>query len=270
MSTKVKSILFVASIYTIITITAAVGYINRGSYGNKQSGVTETTETETVVKEPTIEYTESIETKEEYVDVWAIEDVIIKKEPDVNSETVGVYKWNTKVIVTYINDGWAKVKDTGYYINRLFISEDSIGFVNCDVPESNTIKSYMDYRHITSTISDQYKLQQNLAYTGNYGIRMVGERYCVAVGSYYTTTIGQYIDIELENGNVIKAILADCKDDAHTDATNRINPNGSVVEFIVDTPALDYIAKTMGDISYVDDWNSKVVNIKVYDKVEEY
>ena len=128
----------------------------------------------------------------------------------------------------------------------------------------------MDYRFITAKASDQYRLQKSLGYTGNYGIRMVGERYCVAVGSYYTTTIGQYIDIELENGNVIKGILADCKDNAHTDSTNRINPNGSVVEFVVDANALDSTAKIMGDISYVDDWNSKVVNIKVYDKVEEF
>ena len=74
----------------------------------------------------------------------------------------------------------------------------------------------------------------------------------------------------LENGNVIQAILADCKDDRHTDSTNRINPNGSVVEFVVETDLLEPLAKRMGDISYINGWNSKVVNIKVYDKVEEF
>lgn len=143
-------------------------------------------------------------------------------------------------------------------------------YSNCDVPSNNSIKSYMDYRCITSRNSKQYKLQHSLAYTGNHGIRMVGDRYCVAVGSYYTTTIGQYIDIELENGNVIQGILADCKADAHTDSTNRINSNGSVVEFVVDTKTLDKTAKKMGDISYVNGWNSKVINIKVYDTVEEF
>lgn len=138
------------------------------------------------------------------------------------------------------------------------------------VPSNNSIKSYMDYRYITLKSSKQYALQKSLAYTGDNGIRMVGDRYCIAVGSYYTTTIGQYIDVELENGNVIKGILADCKDDKHTDSTNRINPNGSVVEFVVDTDALDKTAKKTGDISYVNEWNSKIVNIKVYDKVEEF
>lgn len=148
--------------------------------------------------------------------------------------------------------------------------KSSTNYTNCDVPANNTIKSYMDYRCITSTTSKQYRLQKSLAYTGDCGIRMVNGRYCVAVGSYYTTTIGQYIDIELENGKVIKGVLADCKDDKHTDSTNRINPNGSVVEFVVDTKALDSIARKMGDISYVNGWNSKIVNIKVYDKVESF
>lgn len=143
-------------------------------------------------------------------------------------------------------------------------------YSNYDVPSNNTIKSYMDYRCITLKSSKQYKLQESLAYTDEYGIRMVSGRYCVAVGSYYTTTIGQYIDIELENGNVIQGILADCKDDKHTDSTNRINPNGSVVEFVVDTKSLDNTAKKMGDISYVHGWNSKIINIKVYDKIEDF
>lgn len=142
-------------------------------------------------------------------------------------------------------------------------------YVNGDVPD-NTIKSYMDYRTITSTNSKQYKLQKSLAYTDSNGLRMVNGRYCVVVGSYYTTTIGQYIDIELENGKIIKGILADCKADIHTDSTNRINPNGSVVEFVVDVNTLDSTAKKMGDISYINGWNSKVVNIRVYDIVENF
>lgn len=148
--------------------------------------------------------------------------------------------------------------------------ENTIDYHNYDVPSNNTIKSYMDYRRITLTSSKQYKLQHSLAYTGEHGIRMVNERYCVAVGSYYTTTIGQYIDIELENGNVIHGILADCKDDKDTDSTNRLHSDGSVVEFVVDTKVLDDTAKIMGDISYVNGWDSKIINIKVYDKIEKF
>ena len=149
-------------------------------------------------------------------------------------------------------------------------SESSDSCVDRNVPINNTIKSYMDYRCITLTTSKQYKLQNSIAYTGDYGIRMVNGRYCVALGSYYTTTIGQYIDVELENGNVIKAILADCKADKDTNSTNKMHPDGSVVEFVVDTRVLNSTAREMGDLSYVNGWNSKVVNIKVYDIVEEF
>ena len=161
-----------------------------------------------------------------------------------------------------------KIKEIEEIEEKKIIEPDN--FINCEVPENNTIKSYMDYRCITLKSSNQYKLQESLAYTDEIGLRMVNGRYCIALGSYYTTTVGQHVDIELENGAIIKGILADLKDDKHTDEKHQINPNGSVIEFVVDTDTLDTLARKMGDISYVNDWNSKVVNIKVYDKVEEF
>lgn len=149
-------------------------------------------------------------------------------------------------------------------------TQKPLGYVDYDVPKNNTIKSYMSYRAITSTNSQQYKLQTSLAYTDNNGLRMVGDRYCVALGSYYTITIGQHVDIELENGKIIRGILSDCKADIHTDSTNRINPNGSVVEFIVNVDVLDDVAKRRGDISCINGWDSKVVNVRVYDIIEEF
>ena len=89
------------------------------------------------------------------------------------------------------------------------------------------------YKCITSKSSDQYRLQQ-IAYTGMYGIRQVNGRFCVAVGSAYTTQIGQYIDLVLEDGAVIPCILADCKADIHTDTNNILTSDGSLAEFVVD------------------------------------
>lgn len=224
-------------------------------------------------KNKMIEKTESpieyIEKQIEYVDVWTIANADIKTEPDIFSETINNCSWNTKAVVTYIDDDWAKIKGMELYIERRLLNESPANYVDYNVPSSNKIKSYMDYRAITSNTSNQYKLQE-IAYTNN-GLRMVNGRYCVALGSYYTTTIGQYVDIELENGNVIHGILADCKANKHTDSTNRIHSiDGSVVEFVVDTKSLDITAKKMGDISYINEWNSKVVNIRVYDKIEKY
>ena len=68
----------------------------------------------------------------------------------------------------------------------------------------------------------------------------------------------------------IKGILADCKSGRHTDSTHRMHPDGSVVEFVVDSKSLDKSIKNTGDVSHVNGWDSKVVSIKVYDKVEEF
>ena len=146
-----------------------------------------------------------------------------------------------------------------------------IDFVDLSAPTNQSIKSYMDYRSITATTSRQYVLQHTLAYTGDYGLRMVNGRYCIALGSYYTKTIGQYVDIELENGIIIRGILADQKSDAHTDDMNQMHPDGSVVEFVVDGTVFDpSIIKYSGDISYLNGWDSKIVNIRVYDTIEDF
>ena len=246
MSTKNKFILFML-IICVITLLIG-GY----TYNSKKAEA------------------KTVEKVEEYVNVWTTKNADIKREPNIISETIGNYNWNVVMPVTYIDNDWAKIKGTEHYIYRGWISENPVGSVVYDAPTNNSIKSYMDYKFITSKSSDQYKLQKALAYTGEYGLRMVNGRYCIAVGSYYTTKIGQYLDIELENGKIIKAILADCKADIHTDEMNQMNPNGSVIEFVVETEKLDSFARKMGDISYVNGWDSKVVNIKVYDKVEDF
>ena len=139
-----------------------------------------------------------------------------------------------------------------------------------NVPEEYKIKdfkSYEDYRAITYKNSPHYKLQNEYAITGIEGIRKVDDRYCIALGSYFTTTIGQYIDIVLENGTIIPCILGDQKSDRHTDELHIAHlTDGSVVEFIVDLDVLDNLPRKMGNVSYVyEEWKSPVAQIIVYD-----
>lgn len=145
---------------------------------------------------------------------------------------------------------------------------EDIGYVDYDVPESTGFKSFMDYRTITDETSMQYVLQNDYSYTGDYGIMMVGDRYCVALGSYFTSDIGQYVDLILENGTVIPCILADQKADIHTDENNIITvASNCMSEFVVNTDYLDNIVKTYGDISRVDEmWDSPVKEVRVYDR----
>lgn len=146
------------------------------------------------------------------------------------------------------------------------IEESILPYTEYPVPKNSGFKSYMPYTAITSKSSPQYKLQHEQAYTGNYGIRQVDGRYCIAVGSYFTSEIGTNLDLILANGTVIQCILADQKADQHTDANNITTVhNGCVSEFVVDTSSLVSMAKKMGNISYCnEDWNSPVSSIRVY------
>lgn len=138
-----------------------------------------------------------------------------------------------------------------------------------DAPR-NTIKSYMPYQAITNRATEQYRMQR-LAYTDEHGIRKVENRYCIAVGSGYTTEIGTWIDLVLVNGTVIPCILADQKDDRHTDASHRITFDGSLAEFVVDVPSLGPVVRHYGDISKIDPaWDSFVAEVVIYNINEEF
>lgn len=148
-------------------------------------------------------------------------------------------------------------------------TEPPITYKVIDVPEKYSrkdFKSYMDWRIITLRTSPHYKLQNLYAYTAEDGIRMVEGRYCIALGSYFTKTIGQYVDVVLENGTIIHCILGDQKSDAHTDAAHIAHPDGSIVEFIIDKKLIDPLPRRMGSMSYAyEEWRSPVVQIIVYD-----
>lgn len=133
-------------------------------------------------------------------------------------------------------------------------------------PGGSSFKPYMDANTLTSRGSDQYKLKTKYELDSKTGIWTVDGRYCVALGSYYTTEIGTYVDIVLANGTIIPCILADCKADQHTDSTNRQNPNGSVVEFIVNEGSLCRKARKRGDCSHsMDGWKGDVAGVVVYE-----
>lgn len=189
-----------------------------------------------------------------------------------NDNILTVLPKYSQVEYEYFNDEWCVIKyeDTVAYVHRDLISDHEITSSTYYAPY-NRIKSYMPYIAITSRSSAQWKLQQ-IAYTGTHGIRQVNGRYCIAVGSAYTSKIGQYIDLVLENGTVIPCILADQKADKDTNSENTITEHdGSLVEFVVSSSNLSRSVRKMGDISYAqDDWNSMITQVIVYDEVADY
>ena len=111
--------------------------------------------------------------------------------------------------------------------------------------------SYMDWDLITSKTSTQMKLINDAGKSFDKdGLGMVGDRYTVAVKPYYGT-IGDYLNVQYEDGTIVKAIVADQKGkenepgnylyNASSNATqrsqgitDRVHTDGSVVEWVLD------------------------------------
>ena len=139
------------------------------------------------------------------------------------------------------------------------------------IPDYDTsFKSYMSYKCITNKSSNQYKLQQK-AYTDNMGLRKVDNYYLVAMGTYYSDTIGDKFRITLEGDKVFDVMIGDIKADIHTDKNNMYSPvynsNGTfksanVIEFIIDTKSVDRKVKLMGDVSAYDEFAGNIMKIE--------
>lgn len=194
--------------------------------------------------------------------------VNIRSEPSTSSHILDTLKPFTIVEYTYFNDEWVKIEfqDQTGYLYSSYITEGDLPEYFSYYLTSKGFKSFMGYKAITATSSLQYKIQHEHAYTGEYGIRQVDGRFCVALGSAVDAKMGTYVDLVLENGAILNCILADQKADIHTMEDNlTTEANGCVSEFIVDTTKLESLAAKMGDVSYVDDsWKSPVVEIRVY------
>lgn len=144
--------------------------------------------------------------------------------------------------------------------------ENNVEYKSYSIPSNSGFKSYMSYKALTSKSSPQYKLQSSYAYTGNYGIRQVNGRYCIAIGTFSNAAIGSYVDLVLENGTIIPCVVGDFKAPVHTDSSNIVTlHNGCVSEFIVDLNSLHSTAKKMGNVSYCEEgWKSPVKTMLVY------
>lgn len=150
-------------------------------------------------------------------------------------------------------------------INDLPIERKSTNYGDSfDIPTAATSqKTYMDYRAITSTTSDQWAMQQT-AWTDAYGFRRDGETgyYMVAMGTYYAQQCGKMFEVTFDRYNSIRVIVGDIKDDAHTDELHQ-HRNGNVVEFIVDTKVIEENCQVMGDMSWTTATDMRGVPISI-------
>lgn len=132
------------------------------------------------------------------------------------------------------------------------VAEPEPQWVEMDVPSNNSFKSYMGAHKITDTSSAQYQLKSEYLDSA-CGIKLVGDRYVIAIGTYYTETVGTRVDLVMESDEVVPCIVGDVKRDRDTDAMNRQhNVDGSVIEFVVNADTLSSEAKSHGDCSWAD------------------
>lgn len=197
----------------------------------------------------------------------------IRAKPNIDSKIIGRIYWNDKVKFLKIEDKkWAMINYKGKkrYLCKKYLRNKKHKYKSYSSPTSNTFKSFEDSKCITSNKNiPQGKLKSEYHLDYRSGVWMIGNRYCIAVGSYYTKRIGVKIDLVLShNGrkHILKCITADSKSDKDTTNNHRVHKkDGSVVEFIVKTRYLPTKAKLMGDISYSGKkFKGKIKEIRVY------
>jgi hypothetical protein len=188
--------------------------------------------------------------------------------PREDANMVGYYMFNNSIEVIPSVDGYYQVEhDDGHtaYIKASDTLKVACGYTEKPIFRNNYFKSFMGHKTFGAK-SNQYRLQC-VAQTDVNGLRTVNGRYCVALGTYYTSNIGQYFDLVLANGVTIPCVLGDVKADAHTDATNTYTRfNGCMSEFIVDRRWLNPVIKQSGNVSSLfETWDSPIVKVIVYD-----
>lgn len=198
--------------------------------------------------------------------------VNIRSKPNIKSKIVGQVHWNDRINVTKKRSKkWYQIKYKNHtrYIYAQYLRNHKCKYKSFLSPSSKTFKSYEDADCITDSKDiPQGKLKSKYHLDYKSGVYMIGDRYCIALGSYYTKKIGVKVDLVLShNGkkHILKCITADSKADKDTVNQHRIHSDGSVVEFIVNQSYLSKKTKLMGDISYASKkFQGRIVKIRVY------
>lgn len=138
-----------------------------------------------------------------------------------------------------------------------------------ELPDISTeSKLFTDYRFYNIPGTPHNRLQQK-ARTDSNGLRRFNNDYIVAMGSYYSTSIGDRFRVELSSGRVFTVIFGDGKWGIDCDSKNMYTPVknydgetvGNLLEFIVDEDILDPNVYSYGGIERLDIFKGDVVRI---------
>lgn len=193
---------------------------------------------------------------------------IVYSSPQPKVETIEVGDVEVEVIeVEAVETETCEVEHNNIQLSN------KIQYTSLDVPYiDSSFKTWMNYKAVTNTRSDQYKFINTYGFADSEGFMRCAkdedfgieqDYYLIALGSYYGTIIGTKYRITLDTGNVFYGVLGDCKADKHTNSTNQYIPsNGNIVEFIVDTSILNSKVKRLGSANCYEPLSGKVVKIE--------
>ncbi len=129
-------------------------------------------------------------------------------------------------------------------------------------------KLFMDYRSYNLWYTPHYRLQQ-AAYTDKDGLRRFGEDYIVALGKYYSESIGDRFQVTLDTGVKFTVIFGDGKAPCDCDVENMyapcVNYDGekcaNVLEFIIDNDVLSADVYSYGSIDCMDKFKGNIIKM---------
>lgn len=204
---------------------------------------------------------------------YAKKTINVRASPNSSSKIVDKIYWNEKInVVNRYNKKWYEIIFNNHvrYIKCANAQKKPFAYKTYKCFSDGSFKSYEDSCCITdSNDLAQGKLKDKYTLDETTGVYMIENRYCIALGSYYTKDVGVKVDLVLENKNgkkhILKCITADNKANEDTVNNHSMHPDGSIVEFIVHINSLSRKTNIMGDISYANKkFKGKIKNIRIY------
>ena len=138
-----------------------------------------------------------------------------------------------------------------------------------DLPKIPTsVKLFTDYRVYNLWYTPHYRLQQ-AAWTDDQGFRRYNDDYIVALGSYYSTDIGDRFEVTLDTDKTFTIIFGDGKVNEDCDSENMYTPcfdyNGdkaaNVLEFIIDEEVLDRDVYDYGSVDLIEEFKGDITKM---------
>lgn len=151
---------------------------------------------------------------------------LLKKDTDVGNTPKEEPKMYTRIEYENISTARERTRAVAPLASRGDI-------ISLPLPKDSTgsFKAFERVSSITSESSKQWHLKQ-IYWIDLDGFARIGEYYVVAIGQFYSNTIGETFIVKLES-RTIKIIIGDVK--ADEDCIDRMycKINGSIIEFIV-------------------------------------